>query len=97
MLVKCGSGVRMMGRKLLGQGEVWARDGRSSDFGGGGGIGGLHGEPVFENLDTLGGLASEGSAVEGEWAGDGEVARRVAANEGRREVEALLANELALL
>ena len=88
--MKLGIGTRMMGRKLLGEGEVWARDGRSGDFGSGGGVGGLHGEPVLEMLDALGGLTSDNNGIKDEWAGDGEVASRVTATGGRLEAEALL-------
>ena len=79
-----------MGRKLLGEGEVWARDGRSGDFGGGGGVGGLHWERVLEMLDALGGIASDNNAIKDECAGDGQVASRVTATGGRLEAEALL-------
>ena len=58
----------MMGRRSLRDTE---RHGRSGDSCGGGGVGGLHGEPVSELLDTSEEPALDGGAVE-ERAGDVE-------------------------
>ena len=62
--------------------EVSKRRGRNGDSCGGGGASGLHEECVLELLDALEEPASDGGAVEGERAGDGEDASRAFAAEG---------------
>ena len=58
------------------------RHGSSGDSCGGGGAGGLHGEPVLKFLEVPEELASDGGAVEEERAGDGKDASRVLAADG---------------
>ena len=76
--MKLGGDARTIGHLLHSAGDVRDWDGRSGNVVGGG-VGGRHGDPVLELHDVHERLALDGGAIKGVWAGDGEVASRVAA------------------